>query len=274
MTQRKYALVTGASAGIGQEYADVLAQNGYDLVLTARREERLAELAGELETKYGIQVHYFAHDLSDPKAVGKLVKNIEKAGLEIDFLLNNAGYTVPGKFDMAKWSAQQELITTMLGAPSELIHAFGPKMREKGRGYIVNVASVAGLLPGAPGGTLYGPIKSFVVKFSQALYAEYAPSGVHVQGLCPGFVMSEFHDMAGNRDKMNRLPKYMWLDRRYLCETSFQNVMVNKGPICVPGLFYKVLTSIVKLLPSNFAARQLARHDRNAATLPHHAREK
>ncbi len=73
--------------------------------------------------------------------------------------------------------------------------------------------------------------------------------------------MSEFHDMAGNREKMNRLPKYMWLDRRHLCETSFQNVMVNKGPICVPGLFYKVLTSIIKFLPNNFAARQLARHD-------------
>ncbi len=274
MTQEKYALVTGASAGIGQEYADVLAQNGYHLVLTARREERLAELARELQTKHGVQVHYFAHDLSDPKAVGQLVQNIEKAGLEIDFLLNNAGYTVPGKFDRAKWSAQQELITTMLGAPTELIHVLAPKMREKGRGYIVNVASVAGLLPGAPGGTLYGPIKSFVVKFSQALYAEYAPFGVHVQGLCPGFVMSEFHDMAGNREKMNRLPKYMWLDRRHLCETSFQNVMVNKGPICVPGLFYKVLTSIIKLLPNNFAARQLARHDRNAETLPQHARDK
>ncbi len=263
-TLTKTALVTGASAGIGQEYAHILAENGYDIVLTARREERLREFAQELEKAYNIKTHCFAYDLSRVGTPKKLAADIAKAGLDIDFLLNNAGYAVPGKFDKTRWKAQQDLLHVMLTAPTELAHIFGKQMQARGGGYIVNVASVAGLLPGVPYATLYGPIKSYMIKFSQALYAEYAPANVHVQALCPGFVLSEFHDVVGNRKAMNRLPKFMWVDRNYLCRESYRRVLKNDNPIIVPGAFYKMLTGLVKLLPQKLSLNILSRQNRNA----------
>lgn len=262
--RRRTALVTGASAGIGKDYAGLLARQGFDLVITARRRDRLKSLAAELSKTYGVKVSFFTDDLSNPKAPARLADKIAKAGIEIDFLVNNAGYTVPGHFAEANWQAQADLIQVMLGSPSELTHIFLPSMVSRGYGRVVNVASVAGLLPGAPGGSLYGPIKSYMVKFSQALAAEHSNSGVYFQALCPGFTMSEFHDIAGNREQMNRLPKFMWLDGPQVCSKSFDHIMENKGPIVVNGWPYKLLTMIVKILPDNLAVSLLSRHNRNA----------
>ncbi len=266
------ALVTGASAGIGVQYARVLAQNGFNLVLTARREDRLNDLAAELTHKFDIKVHCFAHDLSDLQTPKKLAEDIAEAGLEIDFLLNNAGYTVPGGFDMVRWDAQAQVTQVMLNAPTELIHIFGAQMRKRRLGWIVNVASVAGLIPGVPNGTLYGPIKSYVVKLSQALYSEYKEHGVHVQALCPGFVVTEFHDVAGNRELMNNMPKYMWLDGDIMCRESFKRVIKNKGPVYIMGRFYRTLVYIVNLLPLRMSIGMLSRQNRNVSPLPRHMR--
>ena len=168
---RRTALITGASAGIGHDYATLLAEQGFDLVITARRKDRLQSLADRLETSYGVNIHIFPEDLSDPRAPTRLVEKITKEGLNIDFLVNNAGYTVPGNFDMAKWQSHADMLQTMLTAPTELCHLIGIGMAERGYGRIINMASVAGLLPGSPGGTLYGPIKSYLIKFSQSLSA-------------------------------------------------------------------------------------------------------
>ena len=270
--QKRTALVTGASAGIGLQYAKVLAHNGFDLVLTARRADRLEALANELRQSHNVTVHCFAYDLSQPETPQKLAEDLEQAGLEIDFLLNNAGYTVPGGFDMARWDAQADLLQVMLSAPTKLIHIFGPLMRQRGYGRIVNVASIAGLIPGVPNGTLYGPIKSYIVKFSQGLFNEYKDYGVHVQALCPGFVYTEFHDVAGNRAVMDKMPKYWWLDGEAMCQESFRQVMENKSPVYVMGGFYKALVYIVNLLPLKWSMGMLSRQNRNEAPLPQHMR--
>lgn len=271
---RRTALVTGASAGIGHDYATLLAQQGFDLVITARRKDRLQSLAGRLEASYGVNVHIIPEDLSDPRAPTRLVEKMNKEGLSIDFLVNNAGYTVPGYFDMVKWQSHAAMLQTMLIAPTELCHLIGIGMAERGYGRIINVASVAGLLPGSPGGTLYGPVKSYLIKFSQALSAEYHDKGIHVQALCPGFVLSEFHDIAGNREQMNRLPKFMWLTGPDVCRKSYESVMENKGPIIVNGLFYKILNLFVKIMPSNLATKLLSLHNRNVPPLPNDLRER
>lgn len=270
---RRIALVTGASAGIGHDYAHLLAQQGFDLVLTARRKDRLKALADRLEASYGIEVHVFPEDLGNPSAPARLAEKIAGHGLHIDFLVNNAGYTVPGSFDVVKWQSHADMLQTMLVAPTELCHLISLSMAERGYGRIVNVASVAGLLPGTPGGTLYGPVKSYLVKLSQALSAEYNDKGIHVQALCPGFVLSEFHDVAGNREQMNRLPKFMWLNGPDVCRKSYEAVMENKGPIVVNGLFYRILCAVVKFLPNNLATFLMSRHNRNAVPLPHDLRE-
>jgi NAD(P)-dependent dehydrogenase (short-subunit alcohol dehydrogenase family) len=111
---RRTALITGASAGIGLDYATLLAEQGFDLVITARRKDRLQSLADRLETSYGVNIHIFPEDLSDPRAPTRLVEKITKEGLTIDFLVNNAGYTVPGNFDMAKWQSHADMLQTML----------------------------------------------------------------------------------------------------------------------------------------------------------------
>ena len=165
------------------------------------------------------------------------------------------------------------MLQTMLTSPTELCHLLSIGMAERGYGRIVNIASVAGLLPGTPGGTLYGPVKSYLIKFSQALSAEYHDQGIHVQALCPGFVLSEFHDIAGNREQMNRLPKFMWLNGPDVCLKSYESVMENKGPIVVNGLFYKILATIVKILPSNLATKFLSLHNRNAKPLARDIRD-
>lgn len=270
--RRRTALVTGASAGIGRDYASLLARQGFDLVITARRRDRLKSLAAELGEKFGIKVTLFTEDLSNPKAPARLADKIAKADIEIDFLVNNAGYTVPGNFVDADWQAQADLIQVMLGAPSELTHIFLPGMVSRGYGRVVNISSMAGLLPGSPGGSLYGPIKSYMVKFSQALAAEHSNSGVYFQALCPGFTLSEFHDVAGNREQMNRLPKFMWLDGPQLCSKSFDHIMENKGPVVVKGWPYKLLAMLVKILPENLAVNLLSRHNRNAHGLPKYKR--
>ena len=270
---RRTALITGASAGIGHDYATLLAEQGFDLVITARRKDRLQSLADRLEVAYNVDVHIFPEDLSDPRSPRQLMEKITKEDLSIDFLVNNAGYTVPGNFEMAKWQSHADMLQTMLTTPTELCHLLSIGMAERGYGRIVNIASVAGLLPGTPGGTLYGPVKSYLIKFSQALSAEYHNQGIHVQALCPGFVLSEFHDIAGNREQMNRLPKFMWLNGPDVCLKSYESVMENKGPIVVNGLFYKILATIVKILPSNLATKFLSLHNRNAKPLERDIRD-
>ena len=117
---RRTALITGASAGIGHDYATLLAKQGFDLVITARRKDRLQSLADRLEAAYNVDVHIFREDLSDPHAPRQLMEKITKEGLSIDFLVNNAGYTVPGNFDMAKWQSHADMLQTMLTTPTEL----------------------------------------------------------------------------------------------------------------------------------------------------------
>ena len=145
---RMTALVTGASAGIGKAFADVFAKYGFNLILTARREDRLRALASELEAKHRIKAEVIAADLADPSAPEKLVAEIKARGLQVDALVNNAGYGVPGTYAATAWKDQQAFIQVLVTAPCELAHRLLPEMVARKKGYIINVASVAGMIPG------------------------------------------------------------------------------------------------------------------------------
>lgn len=256
------ALVTGASAGIGKAFAVLLAQKGFDLVLTARREDRLKQLAQELQATHGIQVHVIAADLTNPAAPANLAAQIHGRGLKCDVLINNAGYAVPGEYAAAKWEDQRDFIQVLVTAPSALAHAFVPGMAERGYGRIVNVASVAGLVPGSAGHTLYGASKAYMVKFSQSLHLELEARGVHVTALCPGFTLSEFHDVTGTREVVSKMPSYMWLTAERVVSDGYRAVMRNKA-IEVPGLVYKFLVVLAKLLPDSWALAIVRRRSRD-----------
>ena len=209
---RKLALITGASAGIGAAFARIYAANGYDVALTARRAERLERLAEDIRLRHGVETLTVAADLADPAAPGVILDHLAAHGRGVDALVNNAGYGQPGTYADTTWDQQAAVLRVMLAAPSELAHRVLPGMADRRFGRIVNVASLAGLIPGSAGHTLYGATKSYLVKFSQSLHLENLATGVHVSALCPGFTYSEFHDVNGTREQIGAsTPPWLWM---------------------------------------------------------------
>ena len=250
--ERRTALVTGASSGIGAAFAETYARNGWDLVLTARRAERLEARAAELSGRYGVAARVLVQDLLAEGAVTSVVEQLTAAGVAVDALVNNAGFGLSGSYLASSWEAQRSVLRLLLEAPAELVHRMAPGMVARGYGRIINVASVAGLVPGTAGHTLYPATKSALIKFSQSLNLELSPSGVHVTALCPGFTFSEFHDANNTRDIVSRLPKWLWLEAGRVAQDGYDAVERNQA-ICVPGGQYKAITTLARLLPERVA---------------------
>lgn len=250
--QGRRALVTGASAGIGAEFARQLAAQGCDLVLTARREDRLQAIAGELRARNGIDVQVVADDLADPAAPARIVVAATRGGRPIDILVNNAGYGVPGRYDKVDWDTHARFMQVLVEAPLQLCHLLVPGMRERGYGRIVNVASLAGLVPATPGNTLYAPAKAFLVRLSQALAMENRDRGIHVCALCPGFTHSEFHDVSQARGLVSKLPAWMWSDADDVVQQGL--AAVERGRVVfVPGRVNRAIKALMDLLPDRIA---------------------
>jgi len=245
---RRRALVTGASSGIGLAFSRVLAQRGHDLILTARRQDRLETLALELQARHGIDAVVIADDLSDPLAPERLVAALAQKFLHVDILVNNAGYGVPGSYAGTTWTAQQRFLQVLVMAVAELTHRLLPGMIERRWGRIINVASLAGMLPGVAGHTLYAASKAFVIKFSESLALETARHGLHVTASCPGFTYSEFHDVTGTRAQVSRMPTIMWLDADVVAHASYDAVMAGV-PVFVPGRLNATLATLSRVLP-------------------------
>jgi short-subunit dehydrogenase len=246
--ERPWALVTGASAGIGMEFCRQLAARGYALVLLARREDRLRALADELASAHGTPCRIITADLADPDACDAIMEAL--AETRVEMLVNNAGYGVPGRLVDVPWSTHQAFLQVMVTAVCELTWRLMPGMMERRSGHIVNVASVAGLAPSTAGHTLYGASKAFLIKFSEALAQEGAPHGVKVSALCPGFTYSEFHDVTGTRDRVSQLPGYLWLQADEVVRDGLDAVLGDKPRVvAVPGGVYKLLVWISGALP-------------------------
>jgi hypothetical protein len=218
-------------------------------VLTARRADRLESLAAELCSAHGCSVHVVVADLADPGAPARIFDDVTQAGIHVDALVNNAGYGLTGAFIDSSWHAHRDFLQVMVTAVAELTYRFLPAMLDRRRGWIINVASVAGLTPPTAGHTLYGASKSLVIKFSQALAAEVAPDGVHVTALCPGFTYSEFHDVNGMRAKVSRMPKWLWLDADRVAREGYDAVMRGQV-VSVNGRVYRALIQGIRFMPT------------------------
>jgi len=255
---RQRALVTGASAGIGAEFARQLAARGCDLVLTARREDRLQALASELHDAYGIDADVIADDLADPAAPERIAAAAMRDGRAIDILINNAGYGVPGRYDTVAWETHARFMQVLVRSPLQLCHLLLPAMRERGHGRIVNVASLAGLVPSTPGNTLYGPAKAFLMRVSQALAMENRAHGIHVCALCPGFTRSEFHDVSQARKLVSKLPGWLWSEADEVVRQGLD--AVERGRVvCVPGRANRIIKTLMDVLPDRVALGLVAR---------------
>lgn len=245
---RKTALITGASSGIGKAFATKFAAEGWDIIITARRAEQLKTLAQALTQQYKITATVITADLADPAAAQKIFDEVKTLGLQVDALVNNAGYGVPGYFVNTQWSQQRDFIQVLVTSVAHLCHLFLPGMIERGYGRIINVASLNGLLPCSPGQSLYASAKTFVVCLSHTLHAEAGEAGVNVCALCPGLTYTEFHDVTGTRDMVSRVPKSQWLDAQSVANAGFDAVMQGKL-ICTPGRSTTLTAFVSRFIP-------------------------
>ncbi|HYE88751.1 MAG TPA: SDR family oxidoreductase [Vicinamibacterales bacterium] len=248
----KTALVTGASSGIGKAFAELLAEKGYALVLTARRRDRLEAIAGELATKHGVATHTIVADLASAAAAEQIAAELESRGLRVDFLVNNAGYGVPGSYVNVPWLDHQRFLQVMVTAVLDRTYRLLPGMVERGWGRIINVASVAGMVPAPAGHTLYGASKAFLIRLSEALAAENAAKGVNVTAVCPGFTWSEFHDVTGTRDHVKNMPAFLWLTAADVARQGYEAVM-NGTPVVVNGRIYQFLVWLNGAMPRSIS---------------------
>lgn len=263
---RRTVLITGASAGIGEAFAEVFAARGFNVVLTARREDRLRALAARLHERFGVDAHIIPADLSEPDAPATLWREVEARGLTIDALVNNAGFGVPGAFTGSEWPRHAALLQVMVVALAELTHRALPGMIARGYGRIINVASLAALVPAPAGHTLYAATKAFVIKFSESLAGEVGPAGVHVTALCPGFTRTEFHDITGTRAKVAQLPSWMWMAAPAVARYGFEAVSAGT-PVYVTGRVNRTIAFLARVLPQRLLAalgRRTARRYRQS----------
>lgn len=259
MDKKKYALITGASSGIGEAIAREYSRRGKPLILTARRTERLQALAAELSANAPCVV--IAADLSDRDAPKKLFEKTLAQELEVDTLVNNAGYGIPGRYLSSDWKTHSDFLQVMIHAVGELTHLYLPAMEKAGQGRILNVASLAGLVPASAGHTMYGATKAWLIRFSECLALETAPKGVHVTALCPGFTYSEFHDVNGMRSTISKIPKFIWLSSEQVAKLGVDAVESGKTKL-VTGKTNKVIAFLCKYMPDALARALVASKSR------------
>ena len=250
MSDRPLALITGASAGIGAEFARQLAAAGHDLALTARRVDRLENIGQTLSEQHGIEHMVITADLARPEGIGQVIDQLNRTGREVDLLINNAGFAIAGHYHATAWDDQARFLQLMVTAVAELSHRLLPGMRDRRQGSIINVASLAGIVPGSAGHTLYAASKAFLIRFSESLAMENADAGIRVQALCPGFTYSEFHDVVGTRDIVSKLPDYMWMQTDEVVSFSLNELKRANAPVvAVPGRTNRLIAALSRKLP-------------------------
>jgi short-subunit dehydrogenase len=248
------ALITGATAGIGNAFARRLAAEGHGLVLVARDAVRLGEEGKELRERHRVEVEGLAADLSDRGQLERVAERLRDRMLPIDILVSNAGFGVTGPFLSRELAEEERMLEVMVRAVLVLSRAAAPGMVARGRGAIITVSSVAGFLPG---GT-YSAAKAWATTFTASLAGELSGTGVTATALCPGFVRTEFHRRAGM--DMSYLPEWAWLDADRLVADCLADVRRGRA-ISVPSLRYKLAVAVLRHAPlrcSEMLARRRA----------------
>jgi hypothetical protein len=247
-TNRKLALITGASAGMGTAFARAYARRGLDVALVARRADRLETLAAELVAAHGVQAFAIPADLSLYEGHAPVLAAIAERGRVVDVLVNNAGFSIAQSFAGVPWERQRDFLMTLVVAACGLAHGVIPGMVERGSGAIVNVASLAGFAPGAAGHSLYPGAKSLAIKFSQSLDAELRAKGVRVTAVCPGFTLTEFATANGTQDLMDQAPRRFFQTAEAVVETAIAANERGKV-VVVPGWHNELAAFLLHYLP-------------------------
>ena len=241
-----WALVTGATAGIGESFTRLLAAKKYNIVLVARDLPRLQERATALESKFGIQTHIIQADLATDAGCLSIEKYIQNN--EIEVLINNAGFGINKAFTVSDITLEQQMLDVLVRTPMRLMHAILPGMKTRNIGVVINVSSVAGYIAG---GT-YSASKSYLTVLSESLNTELSKTEVKISALCPGFTRTEFHQRG--KMSMKGLPNFMWLNPDDLVAKAWSDGLNGKA-VSVPGWQYQLLVFVIHALPRNIVRK-------------------
>lgn len=243
---QSWALVTGATAGIGESFTRLLADNNYNIVLVARDLPRMQERARDLESKYGVSTHVIQADLATDTGCAVVEQYI--ANNQIDVLINNAGFGINKAFTMSVLNEEEQLLDVLVRTPMRLMHVALPLMKQRNKGVVINVSSVASFIAG---GT-YSASKSYLTVLSESLHTELIGTNVKISALCPGFTRTEFHQRG--RMSMKGLPAFMWLNSDALVAKAWSDALKGKA-VSIPGWQYQLLVFVIQLLPRSIVRK-------------------
>ncbi len=248
--ENSYALITGASSGIGEEVAKNLANKGYNLILTARRKELLDDIAQEIRKKHNIHVSVIAKDLSKYQTPIEILNFCEENNYRVDLLVNNAGYGIKTSFHETSLEDEEDFIRVLGTSVIMLTKLFLPKMISNGGGKIMIVSSVASFAAPSVIQPLYGPIKTFMNRFSDSININYKSKGVTSTAVCPGFTVTGFHTASGVQEQMDRVPKFLVFSAERIADEAIKATLAGKR-LCVPTKTYKFLVFMLRNLPQS-----------------------
>jgi short-subunit dehydrogenase len=248
MSQRRVALVTGAAARLGASFAERLARDGYDLVLVDRQEQRLQERARDLASRHGIAAHVVVQDLYDLAAVEKIHARTRELGVNVDVLVNNAGFHLDKPFRDLPRPPLRDNMRLLLDVVVEMTHRFVPAMVERGWCRVINVASMSGFMPGGVRLATYTSTKAFLIPFSEGLNLELDGTGVHVTAVCPGFMRTDLFVSSGLEDVRDSVPWFLWLDPDRVADEAVRAASRGK-PVHVSGLPNRLILAAAKVTP-------------------------
>ena len=242
----KTALITGASSGLGKDFATLFAEKGYDLVLTARRKKNLEEISTNLTNQFGIKASFISCDLSDLKSTEEIYNFCEEDKIQIDVLVNNAGYGLTNSFEEISLKDHIDFINVLSTSAIALTRLFLPGMIRRKFGRIINISSVAAFAPYTNSGGMYIATKLMLLKFSEMIHNDYKSKNIFSCSVCPGFTHTEFHkDM---KEFKSSVPSFMWMDSRTVVEQAYEASMSGKE-IIINGWGYKILVFLMKITP-------------------------
>ena len=237
-----WALVTGTSVGIGSSFCNLLAKDGFNIVMVSRDEKRMESQADNLRRSYGVEVEVIVADLSKIEDIRRIQSRCSDLGSPIEVLVNNAGFGIDGDFDVSRIADQEAMIQVMINAPMILTHSVISGMKSRKKGYIINVSSVAAFMAGST----YCATKSCLTVFSESLYGNLTKHGVHIHAICPGFTRTEFHQRMGQ--DVSGVPNIFWLSADRVARDAWRAVR-NGMPLKIPAPQYKILVALHRYAP-------------------------
>ena len=244
------ALITGPTAGIGKSIAYQLAEKGYDLFLVARREDRLQDLKSDIENKFQVRVHYLKSDLASPDAPQEIYDYGKSINLDISILILNAGYQINTKLEEATLQEEEDCLRVLGLSVIMQSKLYIKDLMSRGGGHIMVVSSMAGFSPPSTEfAILYGPVKTFMNRFVEALNGAYNKNNIYSTALCPGFTVTEFHTMSGTQDRMDKVPSFMKLTADQVAQEGIDGMFKNKE-IVIPGNLNRFLIGVLRFFPT------------------------